>query len=331
MPPRVSVLVPTYNYARYLPEALDSVLAQQFTDFELIISDDASTDNSAEILRRYAARDARIRYQVHPKNLGMVANWNWCLNEARGEYIKYLFGDDRLSSPLALGTLVTMLEKNPAAVLAVSARNIIDEQSRIVDCWDQLGESGVHSGRAVGRRCLLRAVNYVGEPSVVLFRASQATRGFDTSYRQIVDLEMWCHLLRGGDLVYTREPLCQFRCHAVQQTAVNRQQQRGEKEYPLLFAEHMDYFLPAGAAFPPEELNHVFLRVFHMRRDLRSNLRHDITPEAKTITELLMSRLGRGRYFRLWLRRRLTRPFLNFWRFWHKHVLHRPLPPCCAS
>ena len=96
-PPRVSVLIPTFNYARYLPEAIESVMQQDFREFELLIADDASTDASADIICHYAAKDARIRFTIHSRNLGMVANWNWCLSEAKGEYVKFLFGDDRLA------------------------------------------------------------------------------------------------------------------------------------------------------------------------------------------------------------------------------------------
>ena len=101
--PKVSVLIPTFRYARFLPAAVDSVLAQEFRDFELLISDDASGDGSAEIIRSYAARDPRIRFHIHPGNIGMVSNWNWCLGEARGDHVKFLFGDDCLVSRLALG------------------------------------------------------------------------------------------------------------------------------------------------------------------------------------------------------------------------------------
>ena len=68
-------------------EAVDSVLAQDFSDFELILSDDCSGDGSREIIEAYAARDPRIRIQVHEANIGMVQNWNWCLSQARGEYL----------------------------------------------------------------------------------------------------------------------------------------------------------------------------------------------------------------------------------------------------
>ncbi len=129
------MLLPTIITGRYLESAIESVLSQDFTDFEFIISDDASSDNSAEIIQAYATRDARIKYCIHPANLGMVANWNWCLQQARGEYIKYLFGDDRLACPHALSTLAGMLEANPSAVLATSARQIIDAKSKVIDLW----------------------------------------------------------------------------------------------------------------------------------------------------------------------------------------------------
>ena len=95
--PKISVLVPTYNYARYLPQTIESILRQTHSNFELLISDDASTDGSAEIIRHYADRDSRIRFMIHPTNLGMVANWNWCLQQARGDYVKFVFGDDLLT------------------------------------------------------------------------------------------------------------------------------------------------------------------------------------------------------------------------------------------
>src|SRR3954453_9924295 len=95
IPPKVSVLIPTYNYARYLSEAIESVLEQEFQDYEVVIVDDCSQDESEEVIRRYAARDGRIRFHFNRPNLGMVANWNYCLSLARGEYVQFLFGDDK--------------------------------------------------------------------------------------------------------------------------------------------------------------------------------------------------------------------------------------------
>ncbi len=110
--PKISVLIPTFNYARFLPEAIESVLSQDFQDFELLIADDCSSDNTAEVVKPYCDRDSRVQLVVHSKNMGMVNNWNYCLERARGEQIKYVFGDDRLYSPHALGRLSAMLDSD---------------------------------------------------------------------------------------------------------------------------------------------------------------------------------------------------------------------------
>ena len=94
MTPRVSVLVPSYNYAAQLRRCIDSVLAQRNASFELVISDDASTDASDAIIRSY--RDPRLRYERQPHNLGMVPNWRRCVALARGEYLLLLGADDYL-------------------------------------------------------------------------------------------------------------------------------------------------------------------------------------------------------------------------------------------
>jgi glycosyltransferase involved in cell wall biosynthesis len=319
------VLVPTFNYARFLPEALDSLLRQDFNDFEIIISDDASTDDSAEIIRAYAARDSRIRAHLQPVNLGMVANWNWCLRQARGRYIKYLFGDDRLGSPTSLGKMVVLLGTHPSAVMAVSCRSIIDENSRVVDCWNHLPAEGLHEGRAIIRQCLLRTDNFIGEPTAVMFRADRASRGFDPQYRQIVDLEMWCHLLKAGDLVYTTEPLCSFRRHSSQQSEVNRQDRVGSREYSRLLSTYLDHYIPMGTHFTAAERKYLFSAIYHLRKG------RAIPAEMRAIEAVFLPKLGRADYAWHWLARKATRPFANLRRNWEKHVLRRTPAPVMAS
>ena len=99
--PKISILIPTYNYGRYLEEAIESVLSQDFEDYELIVSDDCSSDNTEEIMTRFA-NNKKVRYYRHKINLGMVENWNWCLGESNGEFIKFVFGDDKFSQPDSL-------------------------------------------------------------------------------------------------------------------------------------------------------------------------------------------------------------------------------------
>ena len=295
--PRVSVLIPTYRYARYLAEAVDSILAQDFGDFELLISDDCSGDGSREIMEAYAARDSRVRIHIHPANIGMVQNWNWCLSQARGEFVKYVFGDDRLARTDALGKMVALLDANAGAVLAVTARDVIDEHSKTVGCMDTFGAPGLHGAAETMFRCLADG-NIIGEPTVVMFRRNAAARGFSTGYGQLVDLEMWLHLLGHGALVCTSEPLCAFRRHPLQRTESNRKKLTDKAEYLRLMLDYGRSPLLAGRDMRPVE----FRRLYESRRFL-----HDDAVAA--VRPLLMQRLGHPAYCARWLVRKLTNPF----------------------
>jgi glycosyltransferase involved in cell wall biosynthesis len=100
--PKISVCIPAYNNESFIAEAIESVLAQSFGDFELLVIDDCSLDRTRQIVASFATRDSRIVLLENSRNLGMVHNWNRCLKVARGEFIKFLFGDDLLSAPNAL-------------------------------------------------------------------------------------------------------------------------------------------------------------------------------------------------------------------------------------
>lgn len=219
---KVSVCIPTYNYGNYIAETIESVLAQNFTDFELLIIDDNSTDSTVSVVEPYTRRDPRLKFIVNPTNLGMVENWNRCLDLAQGEYIKYVFGDDLLASPDALGRMAALLDADSSVSLVGSARNFINDRSEIIKTVSRFEKSGVLKGTDVINHCLVKQRNLIGEPSVVMFRKKQASRGFLVHYRQIVDLEMWFHLLEKGAFAYISEPLCAFRIHDRQQTVKNK-------------------------------------------------------------------------------------------------------------
>jgi glycosyltransferase involved in cell wall biosynthesis len=129
--PRLSIGLPVYNGERYLAQALDALLAQSFTDFELIVSDNASTDRTEEICRRYLARDGRIRYFRQPVNLGAVPNHNFVAQQARGEYFKWASHDDLYGRDLLL-RCVEVLDANPAVVLCHAWEAFIDADGTIV-------------------------------------------------------------------------------------------------------------------------------------------------------------------------------------------------------
>jgi len=133
--PRLSVGLPVYNGQRYLAEALDSLLGQSFTDFELIISDNASTDGTEEICRRYAAEDRRIRYIRQPRNIGANPNHNFVLSEGRGEYFKWAAHDDLYGRDL-LARCVAALDEHPDVVLSHADMAIIDETGTVIRKFD---------------------------------------------------------------------------------------------------------------------------------------------------------------------------------------------------
>jgi len=111
----VSIGMPVFNGAAFLARALDSVLAQTYTDFELIISDNASTDATPEILRHYAARDARIRHFRQAKNIGLGNNHTFVAKQARGRFCKWVCPDDELA-PTLVADCVKVLQDIPDVV-----------------------------------------------------------------------------------------------------------------------------------------------------------------------------------------------------------------------
>ncbi|NDJ78825.1 MAG: glycosyltransferase [Chloroflexi bacterium] len=133
--PRVSIGMPVYNGDHFIEAALDSLLAQTFTDFELIISDNASTDQTQAICQAYAARDDRIRYYRNDINLGAAGNFNRTVELARGEYFKWAAHDD-VQTPDFLGRAVAVLDSDPGVVLVYARARIIDEDGDPVQDYD---------------------------------------------------------------------------------------------------------------------------------------------------------------------------------------------------
>ena len=112
--PLVSVLMTSYNRQKYIAEAIESVIASTYQDFELIIVDDNSTDKTFSIAKEYAAKDDRIVVYVNENNLGQFANRNFAAEYAKGKYIKYVDSDDTVL-PNAIAVMVAGMEKNPSA------------------------------------------------------------------------------------------------------------------------------------------------------------------------------------------------------------------------
>lgn len=128
--PRLTIGLPVYNSERYLAESVESLLGQSYTDFELIISDNASTDDTPGICERYAKQDPRIRYYRQPQNIGLAPNHNFCAEQARGDLFKWAAGDDLYHRSLLL-RCVEALDERPEVVLVHSYTAMIDGDSKM--------------------------------------------------------------------------------------------------------------------------------------------------------------------------------------------------------
>ena len=171
--PRVSIGVPVYNGERFLEEALDSLLAQTYADFELIISDNASTDRTENICRTYTAKDRRVRYFRNTRNVGVELNFNHVFELSTGEYFKWASADD-LCKPEHLALCLDVLDNDDTVVLAYPKTRFIDENGRALDIndpgWDLRSEAAHQRLRYV-----IRASHWVN-PHYGLIRASELAK-----------------------------------------------------------------------------------------------------------------------------------------------------------
>ena len=133
--PRLSVGLPVFNGERVICEALDALLGQTFEDFELIVSDNGSTDGTSDACREYAARDTRVRYIRQPRNIGLVPNHIFVMEQARGEFFKWAAHDDLYARHL-LERCVQALDEDPGVVLADSWSAMIDSNGIVIGTFE---------------------------------------------------------------------------------------------------------------------------------------------------------------------------------------------------
>lgn len=209
--PILSVCIPVYNCRKHIAQAVDSVLAQTFSNFELIVIDNCSDDGTYELLSGYT--DPRIRLLRNETNIGACGNWNRALKEASGRYIKILCADDLLY-PDCLELQLAVMEAADKTVMIVScSRDIIDESGRKVFRRHYPGDSGRVAGHEVIRKIVLHGTNIIGEVSSAIIRREAVARAgeFDGSLPYVIDLDYWVRVLHDGDLFVMSEYLSAYR------------------------------------------------------------------------------------------------------------------------
>jgi hypothetical protein len=260
MKPLVSILIPTYNGEAFIAETLASARTQTHHEVEILVGDDASTDGTPEILARAAAADPRIRIIRHEENVGAFLNPIILLEQARGEYVKYLLHDDLLE-PACVSMFVGAMEADPLVRLAFSRRSQINAQG--IPLPDQPHLAALADGEALidgtelADRMLELQVNLVGELTACLFRRSDVPHPralWQIEGRRLAangDLALWLTLLAGDGsrAFYSPHVLSHFRRHTEQRTADNRIKAYGLRDWPLL----IDWAPRIGLLARPEQ------------------------------------------------------------------------------
>lgn len=210
--PLVSVTIPMYNNARFIGDTISSILAQSFTDFELLIYDDHSTDESIAIASSFV--DSRIRIFTSDENLGPEENWNRAISGVRGKYVKLVCGDDVLF-PDCLEKQVGVLEtvSDTGVSLVSCQRTIIDPEGKSLIKKVRFMSGGRMEPVDVIRKMIRMGTNIIGEPVCGLFPAELIDKinGYNATVPYTIDLDFWIQLLGHGDLYMIDEPLCAFR------------------------------------------------------------------------------------------------------------------------
>ena len=204
--PAVSVLMPVYNAERYLAEAVGSILAQTFADFEFLIVDDGSTDGSLAILRRFEASDPRVRLVSRP-NTGYVTALNEMLGMARGELLARMDADD-VALPHRFARQVEFLRDHPEVDALGGAQEQIDARGRFLYIHrDPVGHEEIQEQALIGR-CPLN------HPSVMMRRhAVLDLGGYRTEMMPSEDLDLWLRMGERGRLANLPEVVTRYRIH----------------------------------------------------------------------------------------------------------------------
>lgn len=196
--PSVSVVVPCYNYGHYLPQAISSILGQPGVELEVVIIDDASTDDSARVAQVIAASDPRVRAICHAENQGHIRTYNEGLFQVDGEYLVLLSADDMLADG-ALERATALLDRHPTVGFVYGHPPLFEDEPPAA--VSEVRSWSVWSGQDwIGRRAK-RGDNVIMSPEVVIRRSIQhAIGGYDPRLPHAGDLEMWLRAAAVADV-----------------------------------------------------------------------------------------------------------------------------------
>jgi glycosyltransferase involved in cell wall biosynthesis len=225
--PTISVIMPVYNCIDYIQEAVDSILNQTFSDFELIIIDDNSSDGTVDLIKKF--NDPRIKLTLKTVNSGITNSLNYGLKIAKGKYIARMDGDD-ISFPDRFERQVQFMNLNPKVVLCGGGYISINHKKEFIPSQDHAE--------------LLFELTYycpIAHPTVFIRKniLSQNKIEYDAKYEPAEDFRMWTILSRYGEIANIKEPLIQYRIHSNQTSITRAFQQKIISN--IIAIEHVKY------------------------------------------------------------------------------------------
>lgn len=218
--PTVSVVMPVYNAAKYLAQCMDSLLAQTFTDFEVLAFDDGSSDGSIEMLQRYAEADARVHVHLR-EHCGYTPHLNEGIEIARGRYIARMDSDD-ICLPNRFETQVRFLNEHEEVIAVGSSTVLIDEYG---DPYSILSVPVDHD--EIDRCHLYYGGGVLPHPSAMMRRTTiQGIGGYRPDFEPSEDLDLWLRVAEEGKLANIADPLIRYRVHGTMTSQTRSLKQR---------------------------------------------------------------------------------------------------------
>ncbi|HEX8981094.1 MAG TPA: glycosyltransferase [Parasulfuritortus sp.] len=243
----ISVLMPVFNGEKYIAQAVESILDQTFTDFELILIDDGSRDGTLPILQSFAARDARIRL-VSRENRGLVVSLNEMLQMAQGEFIARMDADD-IALPDRFAWQVQFLREHPETVCLGGAFQLIDEADRL------LATLSPPSSNDDIQQSILAGHGAICHPTAMMRRdALIKVGGYDAAYYPAEDVNLWLRLGEVGELANLESPVLKYRLHgnSISEQAGNKQREATRRACEAAWQRrNIEGVFMAGGAWRP--------------------------------------------------------------------------------
>lgn len=269
--PTVSVIIPTYNHEKFINQTIESVLNQTFQDFEIIITDDGSTDNTKNIIKSF--NDKRIKFFSFKENKGVPTALNNCLKHASSKYIS-LLGSDDLFEKQKLERQVSFLEKNKNIGAVFSWANIIDEKNNLIN-----NKNPLYLRFKQQNKSRYQWLNYFFYKSNCLCASSALIRKsihdkvgkYDERYLQLQDFDFWIRLCLKYEIYIIKEPLVKYRFNTDKKNLSADDEEKNNR----LFWEHLSIMNNFLNIKKKEDL----LKIFPISKKIIKKEHKEIIPE----------------------------------------------------